>query len=233
MAQETQYLAAFVVGLLGGVHCVGMCGGIVGALVFGLPEASRNRIAVLLPFLLAYNGGRLLSYAAAGGLLGGISWLAANAVMLRSMQQVLQGVAGVFMVALGLYLAGWWLGLQRVERAGGVLWRRLEPVGRRLFPVHSVPQAFVVGTLWGWLPCGLVYSVLVWTMASGSPWRGALMMFSFGLGTLPTLLATGAVAGGLASLARQPRVRQAAGTAVMLFGLYTLALALGLVPDPA
>lgn len=226
MSGETQYLAAFVVGLLGGVHCVGMCGGIVGALVFGLPESERSRPGILLPYLFAYNGGRLLSYTVAGALLGGIGWLATNLVAVHQAQQVLQALAGLFMVALGLYLAGWWMGLQRLERAGGHLWRRLQPLGRRLMPVRSTGHAFLLGGLWGWLPCGLVYSVLVWSIGAGSALQGGLLMLAFGLGTLPTLLATGLFAGQLAQLVRKSWVRRLAGGLVAAYGLLTLAFAL-------
>lgn len=232
MSGETQLLAAFVVGLLGGVHCVGMCGGIVGALVFGLPEERRRELGSLMPFLLAYNGGRLVSYTVAGALLGGVGWLAANLTLVYRAQQALAVVAGLFMVALGCYLAGWWMGLRRLERAGGYVWRRMEPIGRRLLPVANAPHAFLLGLLWGWLPCGLVYSVLVWSISAGSAVSGGLLMLSFGLGTLPTLLAAGAFAGRLSAFVRRIWVRRLAGGTVVLFGLVTLAQAL-LVPAAA
>jgi sulfite exporter TauE/SafE len=145
----------------------------------------------------------------------------------QTAQRVLLGLAGLFMVAMGLYLAGWWVGLGRLERAGGVLWRRLEPYGRRLMPVRHPGQALALGLLWGWLPCGLVYSTLVWSVSSGGAWQGAALMLAFGLGTLPNLLLMGVAAGAIARLARDARVRQVAGGAVLLFGLWTLWAALG------
>jgi hypothetical protein len=131
-------------------------------------------------------------------------------------------VAGLFMVAMGLYIAGWWTGLGRLEQVGGLLWRRLEPFGRRLLPVRRPAQALALGALWGWLPCGLVYSALVWAVSSGGAAQGAALMLAFGLGTLPNLLLMGAAAGTVARLAQRPLVRQAAGGAVLLFGLWTL-----------
>lgn len=226
MTQEFSYLSAFLVGLLGGVHCVGMCGGIVGALTLGLPRELQGRARAMLPYLLAYNAGRIASYTAAGALMGGVGWLAANALAVHQAQQVLQAVAGVFMIALGLYLAGWWYGLTRVEQAGAVLWRRLEPVGRRLLPVRSPPQALLLGMVWGWLPCGLVYSVLIWAIASGSPAEGGLLLLAFGLGTLPNLLAAGIFAAALSAWVRRGWVRAAAGVLVIGFGLWTLQSAL-------
>lgn len=216
MPLDATYAAAWLVGLLGGVHCVGMCGPVAGALAVGLPETLRGRPLATLPYLLAFNAGRLLSYAAAGALLGGFGFLAARLVAVSYAQQLLQGIAALFMAALGLYLAGWWTGLARIEQAGGALWRRLQPLGRRLLPVTKPRAALLLGMLWGWLPCGLVYSVLAWAIASGSAARGALLMLSFGLGTLPTLIGLGAAAGQLASWLRRPWLRGTAGAMLIV-----------------
>jgi sulfite exporter TauE/SafE len=216
------YLAAFLVGLLGGVHCVGMCGGIVGALTFGLAEEHRARLERMLPLQLAYNLGRIASYTLAGALMGGLGVLITRLMPVQYAQRGLLAVAGVFMILLGLYLAGWWRGLARLEAAGGVLWRRIEPLGRRLLPVRSPAGALALGLLWGWLPCGLVYSVLIWSVSAGGVGQGAGLMLAFGLGTLPNLLAMGLVASALARWARRAAVRQAAGALVIALGLYTL-----------
>ncbi len=218
MPLDASFLAAFLVGFTGGVHCVGMCGGIVGALSFGVPEPVRGRPLCFLPYLLAYNTGRLLSYTVAGGLVGGLGLLAANLALLHRGQLVLQGLAALFMIALGLYLGGWWGGLAHIERAGAGIWRRLEPLGRRLVPVRRPAHAFGLGLVWGWLPCGLVYSVLVWALAAGGPGQGALLLLGFGLGTLPNLLAMGLVAGRMAAFTRKPWVQRSAGLLVIAFG---------------
>jgi len=117
MPVDVSLISAFLVGLLGGVHCVGMCGGIVAALSMGLPEQQRTGVA-RWKYLLAYNVARISSYTLAGALLGGVGWLAAHWSGLHQLQQGLQVLAALFMVALGLYLGGWWQGLARVERAG-------------------------------------------------------------------------------------------------------------------
>ncbi|OQX31364.1 MAG: hypothetical protein C3L25_13935 [Candidatus Sedimenticola endophacoides] len=222
MESWMSYVSAFVVGLLGGVHCVGMCGGIVGAMTLGLPREQRQSLSRMLPYQLAYNLGRLGSYLLAGALMGGLGLLLAQVMPVYYAQRLLLAGAGVFMILLGLYLGGWWMLLNRIERLGGGVWRRIEPLARRLLPVRTPLQALVVGAFWGWIPCGLVYSMLVNAVAAGGVWQGAGLMLAFGLGTLPNLLLMGVLAGGAARLARSQLARRVAGASVVLFGLYTL-----------
>jgi len=227
---NTSLLAAFLIGLTGGVHCLGMCDGIVGALTLGLsPAPGRDPLLSRLPGLLAYNLGRMISYVAAGALVGGIGSWAAHGLSVRHAQISLRMLAGLFMILLGLYLAGWQQGLSRLERAGGVVWRRIEPLGRRFLPVRTPAQALGVGLVWGWLPCGLVYSVLVWAVGAGSAIKGGLLLLSFGLGTLPVLLTMGAAAATLTGWVRHPAARWTAGALVILFGLYQIGLAAGML----
>jgi len=219
MLMESGYLSAFLVGLLGGVHCVGMCGGIVAALSLGLPEQTGRKS---WPLLLGYNVGRLSSYTLAGMLMGGVGLLTVQLSDLHQVQLVLQLLAALMMIALGLYLAGWWFGLSRLERLGGKVWSLLEPLGRGLLPVKTPLRALLLGSLWGWLPCGLVYSVLIWALAAGDPQKGALLLLSFGLGTLPNLLAMGLFANRLRRWVQLPWVRRLAGGLVLAFGLLGL-----------
>ncbi len=208
-------ISALILGLLGGGHCLGMCGGLMGALTMAIPAEQRNR---RLQLLLAYNIGRISSYALAGLLVGLAGWAIGNspaALLLRVL-------AGILLICMGLYLAGWWSGLTRIEALGRHLWRHLQPLTRRLMPVTSVPQALFLGAIWGWLPCGLVYSSLLWAASQGSAINSALLMLVFGLGTVPVLLATGMAAERLTAVLRQRGVRIAGGVLVMLFGLWTL-----------
>ena len=213
---EVNLISAFVVGLLGGVHCVGMCGGIVGALSLGLPSQRQ------LPLLIAYNLGRIGSYTVAGAIMGVMGFYFSALLPVQNAQRVLLAFAGIFMILLGLYLGGWWNLLTRIERLGGRLWRRIEPLGRGLLPVRSVRQALLLGVLWGWLPCGLVYSALVWTVSSGGASQGGLLMLAFGLGTLPNLLRMGVAAAKLQRWVRKPATRAVAGGLVVLFGMWQL-----------
>lgn len=215
MSGEITYIAAFMVGILGGVHCIGMCGGIVGALSFSVSPQKKTPWAILL----AYNIGRLSSYSIAGLLAGLLGATLLEVIPLAQMQQVLLLLSGVFMLLMGLYLASWWQLLRHVEHVGGRFWKLIEPFGRKLLPVRSMPHALLLGVIWGWLPCGLVYSVLIWSMSSGTALSGALLMLSFGLGTLPNLLAMGVFANRLQGLVRQGMVKQIAGSLLIAFGV--------------
>ena len=222
MDMSISNLAAFAVGFFGGVHCVGMCGGIIGALSFGLSEDRRKRVCDNLSFILLYNLGRIGSYTLAGAIVGGLGAWAVDLLSIRQLQLWLQVLASVFMILLGLYLNGWWRVLVRVEQVGSVVWQRLEPLGRHLLPIQRPGQALLLGAIWGWLPCGLVYSVLIWTLMSGGAEDGAALMLSFGLGTLPNLLAMGFFAAVLQKFVQQNWVRQMSGGMVILFGVYML-----------
>lgn len=210
-----QLISALILGLLGGGHCLGMCGGLMGALTLAIPPEQRAR---RMRLLLAYNLGRILSYAAAGLLIGLAGWAVASSPA----AMLLRVIAGLLLIAMGLYLAGWWSGLTRIEALGRHLWRHLQPIASRLMPVSSLPRALLLGAIWGWLPCGLVYSTLLWASSQGSPTDSALLMLAFGLGTWPVLLATGMAAERITALLRQRGVRIAGGLLVMLFGLWTL-----------
>lgn len=223
MTDAMSLTAAFVTGLLGGVHCLGMCGGIVGALTLGLGDTRGvGNGRSLWPYLIAYNVGRILSYSVAGALMGGVGALVLAVAPAQTVQHGLLAAAGIFMILLGLYLGGWWRLLAAVERLGGGLWRRIEPLGRRFLPVRTPGQALIIGILWGWIPCGLVYTMLIWAVAAGGALRGATIMLTFGLGTLPNLLAMGLFAGALTPYMRRPAVKRTAGAVLVLFGAATL-----------
>jgi sulfite exporter TauE/SafE len=134
-------------------------------------------------------------------------------------------VGGVFMILFGFYLAGWWRALLVLEKAGVHLWKHVEPLGRRFIPVQGSAQAFMLGLVWGWLPCGMVYAVLALALASGSVLYGGLVMLVFGLGTLPLMVGMGFAIGTLTRALQGRILRTLAGVTVILFGLYTLVLA--------
>jgi len=233
-------LPVFVVGLLGSVHCAGMCGGIVGALSVA-PGAGR---AVPIPVrvqtarapvagvanVLAYNAGRIGSYMVAGAVAGGLAQGAQAVARLPALQAGAYWLANLMLAALGLYLMDAWRGLARLEQGGRIVWRGVAPLLRRVGPLDGPGRMFVAGGLWGWLPCGMVYSVLVTAMLSGSAARGALVMLAFGLGTLPMLFGLGLMGARLRGWMADTRVRRAAGLLVLAFGLLGLARAAGGLP---
>lgn len=211
------FLTALALGLLGGGHCIGMCGGLMGALTLAIPAEQRKGWP-LWRILLGYNAGRIISYSIAGALLGSLGWLAQD----LGLGMILRTLAGLLMIAMGLYLANWWSGLTRIEQLGRGLWRHIEPRARKLLPVTSPSQAIALGALWGWLPCGLVYSTLIWASSHGDASVSAGLMLTFGLGTLPTLMATGLAARKMMFWLRKRSVRISAAILVILFGVWTL-----------
>src|SRR5487761_2490307 len=214
---EFSLFAVFLVRLLSGVHCLGMCGSIVGVFTAQVPKDAAR-----WPFHLVYSSGRIMSYAMAGALVGAVGQAGLLMRDAVPVQHLLFTLSSLMLVVLGLYLAGVWGAVRQLERLGGGLWKHLQPYTTRLLPVNTVPRALGLGALWGWLPCGLVYSVLLTALASGNAMRGALIMLTFGLGTLPNLLAIGLFWEGIKGWVQSPRVRLMAGLLVAMFGVYGL-----------
>lgn len=228
-----QLLPVFVVGLAGSIHCAGMCGGIVTAISVvpakGGPSAlRRNDVA----HVLSYNAGRISSYMMAGALAGGLAGGARSMASLAGVQLGFYWLANAMLVALGLYLMNAWRGLAVLEQGGRALWRHIAPATRSFMPADTPPKAFALGALWGWLPCGMVYSVLTVALLSGSAANGAAVMLAFGLGTLPMLTGLGLLGARLQHAMQRRPVRIACGLLVLGFGALGLARAAGgVTPD--
>jgi len=235
----------FLVGLAGSAHCAGMCGGIVGALSLPRRPAPMLRAAAFpvpvrseaaaggaaLAWVGAYNAGRIASYMTAGALAGGLAGGAASLASLPALQAAFYWAANLMLVALGLFLMDAWRGLARIEQLGQALWRHVIPLLRRAKDAPAGgARMFALGALWGWLPCGMVYSVLVTAMLSGSAMQGAGVMLAFGLGTLPMLVALGLAGSRLRSLMARRTVRVACGLAILVFGILGLVRAAGGLP---
>jgi sulfite exporter TauE/SafE len=211
---DAGFVALFLVGLLGGSHCVGMCGGIVGALSIQAPQGRLGMSAHL-----AYNLGRIASYGLAGSLAGALGQIAGE---LMPLQRTLYLIASLMLVAMGVYLLGMTQSLSWLENRGQVVWRRIQPLTARFLPVRGAAQALPLGMLWGWLPCGLVYSALTTALASGSAGKGALLMLGFGLGTLPNLLLAGLLLVRFRRFAQARATRVVSGLLVLGYGLFGL-----------
>ncbi|GBL02915.1 sulfite exporter TauE/SafE family protein [Glaciecola sp. KUL10] len=208
-------LSAFLIGLAGTVHCVGMCGGVAMAFSTAIPK-STNRTY----YHLAYNFGRISSYVIAGTAVGYLGSL--GEARLNIAFPILSFISALFLLMMGLYIGQWWMGLSRLEAIGKYLWRYISPLSKRFLPFRTVFHAYFYGGVWGWLPCGLVYSALVWSMSSGGAQQGALVMLFFGLGTLPALLATGIGSDLIKSLLTNSLTRKILSFSLIFSSLYLL-----------
>ncbi len=219
---------AFIVGLMGAGHCMGMCGGLVGA--FSQQLANRpqqNILASQLGFIFSYNLGRITSYILAGALIGGSASLLSTLFSLDIYLISMRILAGMMMIVTGLYIAQIWAGIVQIERFGKLIWKLLAPFAKKLLPIANLKQAFVAGLIWGWLPCGLVYSTLTWAIAANSIQDGAFIMAAFGLGTLPALISAGVAAQFFSKWILKKEVRLVSGLILVIFGLHTIYVAFG------
>ena len=258
LAVWTLPLTALTTGFLGSVHCLGMCGGISATVALASPlrtpprDGRTNTVPIVIAFsdapgiagasvaasvprfaaesnVLAFNAGRIASYAIAGamaGTLGGVlasvgqAWVISETMPLRTALFVF---ANLMIIFTGLYLMGLPQFLAPLERAGGRLWKHISPWSRKFLPLRSPVHAAMFGALWGWIPCGMVYAMLLTAMSAGSSKGGATTMLAFGVGTLPAMIGAGWSAGQLRSWTRKPNVRLATGIAVVAMGLFGLA----------
>lgn len=196
----------------------------MGALSLSLPAAVRDNRLQMAVFVLAYNLGRISSYTLAGILAGafGVEVLDWLGLQDASAHRILRILGAVFMALIGLYLAGWFPQLIKLEKIGQPVWKQIEPITRRLMPIKTPGQALIYGMLWGWLPCGLVYVVLLMTVTAGSGVQGGLMMAAFGLGTLPSMLSAGVMLSWVRRLGHSQRTRQLMGLILVITALATL-----------
>ncbi len=209
-------LAAFLLGMLGSAHCLSMCGGIMAAFALRKPAGGQSALSMAL----TYNLGRVFSYT-----LIGILGAALAGLVPASDWPIARTLAGLVLVAMGLYLGGWWYGLRHLERAGSRLWAHIRPLARGLTPGASLSQTLALGMVWGWLPCGLVYSALVYAAVQDDILRGGLIMLAFGVGTLPAVVA----GGWLFTSVRGPLTRRPwrwlLALAYIAFGVWTIGVA--------
>ncbi|MBS3963785.1 MAG: sulfite exporter TauE/SafE family protein [Methylomonas sp.] len=212
-------LAAFVVGLFSSLHCIGMCGSIIGTLTLSLSPTLRQNKRRLLLVVFSYNMGRISSYTLAGAIVGAISALLTAPFADGHGYRVLQVLSALVITGAGLYIGGWFPRFAYIEKLGARLWKLIEPFGRRLIPVKTIPQALLFGMIWGWLPCGLIYTALAMAVTSGSVWHSTTTMLAFGLGTLPAVMGVGIMTHWLTKLARIQQFKRVAGVLLIVFGL--------------
>lgn len=214
------YFSAFVIGLLGSGHCIVMCGGISTMLTTAISKEINHK---KYRIVFAYNFGRIASYSVIGALVALTSSMAAKNIGVPI--SALKTIAGIFLILLGLYLGQWLMWLSHVEHIGKKLWQYISPNTKKFIPIKNTRSAFALGALWGWLPCGLVYSTLTWALASANVVNGALIMLFFGLGTLPALLSVSLGTISVKSLLSNLFFRKLAAILVILYGIYTILIA--------
>lgn len=215
--------AALVAGLIGSAHCFGMCGGIAGAMGMAAAQNGVRGGRLGLQATL-YNVGRITSYVVAGIIVGLLGSALGDMIDLPSWSLWLRGITGLVLVLLGLQIAFGWHLLTFLERGGARLWRRLSPLAGRLLGKRGAISALGLGMLWGWLPCGLSYSMLLVAATTGTAAGGGAIMLAFGLGTLPSMIGASYAGGRIGGLPGGRRTRVIAGLLIVLMGIWTAAV---------
>lgn len=220
MEIESFYFSAFLIGLLGGTHCVGMCGGIVTSLSIGISKHKREDVKSFFVFQISYNLGRILTYTITGAIAASVGVVSEHYGFGMQVRKILTLIAATVMIFLGLYVMGWWkMAIMIIENVGKIFWNKIEPIAKKFIPIRSIGHALIAGILWGWLPCGLVYSALFLAMSANSITEGALIMWIFGVGTLPVLLGVGYFSTNIIFHLRKKWLRTAAGSLIIFFGI--------------
>ncbi len=209
--------AALLAGFLGSAHCLGMCGGISGMIAV---NAGVTALSTQLPLAIAYNVGRITSYAILGAIVGALGQAAVMTV--PAIAGPVKLATGIIIVLIGLQLVFDLRILAPLERSGAALWKRIAPLAQRLLPITTIWRAYGLGLLWGCLPCGLVYGALLIAVTTASAGEGALTMAVFGLGTMPAMVMTGIGAFRLSQTLGN--ARRAAGVLLIVIGVVTLAM---------
>ena len=219
----TYYLVVFAAGFAGSFHCIGMCGGFACA----LGRDSRGRCATMLRHLL-YNSGRLTTYCFLGALAGALAQVictrqGATVTLLGgsldAAERILAIVAGLLMIAMALQFFGVLQAFHRLALGFGSSTFAMSLRSLLTTRNRAAPLAF--GVFNGFLPCPLVYAFAAEAASTGQALPGFLTMASFGLGTFPAMLMTGAIGQVLAPAWRQRGV-WLAGSCILLLGMITL-----------
>lgn len=213
-------VAGLFLGLAGSGHCVAMCGGVASALDRISPETGWGRV---LSHAL-YGVGRVGSYALVGGLVGGVGFAVSHVVgpdTLPGVQLAARVVLGLLLILVSIGLAGV-RAPRGLERVGHAAWRTLQPLARPLSRLPGPLKTLGLGALWGFIPCGMVYSASAVAAVTGSVSQGALFMAAFGIGTMPAVFATGAFATGLWNGIGRQKLQRLSAFAVALCGVWII-----------
>lgn len=214
----TDFLTALLIGLAGAGHCFGMCGGIVGALSF---NTSHDQQTPLFAIHSLYHLGRITTYSILAVLITFFFQLFSE--YYQSVSYLLRTLAGSILIFMGLYLLNISFFILRIEKVGTFVWKYLSPSARGILPIKKPHHAFYAGLIWGWLPCGLVYSSLLWVASvSTSTLYSGYLMLAFGLGTIPVMLTTSLVTFNVKQLWNRLKLNTLSGCFMVIYGLWTL-----------
>lgn len=220
MIEYGPYLTAFSIGLLGSVHCVGMCGGISSAISFGVPDVENNTKKLFL-YHLIFNLGRISTYALLG-VIAGLFEVVLVRLFGQSSSFYLRALTGLILIFIGLHLFGIKSGVNFLEEIGSKVWKLLLPLTKYFIPTKNLAQAYVVGGLWGGLPCGLVYSTLAYAIPQGNWVTSLVIMLIFGLGTMPSMLFMGTLSKKISHWVQAYSLKKIEGVTMVVFGIWTL-----------
>jgi len=215
-------LIAFVIGLFSSLHCVSMCGSIIGTLSFSLKPEIRENKSKMTTFILSYNLGRIFSYMLAGLIIGILESVLTFPLGDGHGHEFLQIISSLIITGAGFYIAGWFPSFAYIEKTGSRFWKTIEPYGRKLIPVASLKQAFLFGMVWGWIPCGLVYTALALAATTGNISTSIFIMLAFGLGTLPAVMGTGLVSSFISHLSSLKTTKQVIGMLLVLVAIFNV-----------
>ena len=208
-------VSAVLLGLMGAGHCLAMCGGIISSLSMTSDDGLKQKNWL---YIVVYQIGRIGSYSLFGASAG---WMGLQVNQLMPIP-ILKILSGLLLIAMALYVSRHWLGLSQLEKLGKILWKFISPLSKTLLPVTSTRKAFLLGSVWGWLPCGLVYTALGYAVALGDTLNSSLFMLFFGIGTLPATLLAASASLKLKSFLNNSLVRNTTALVFLLMGIYTL-----------
>jgi len=213
---------AFFIGLFSSLHCVSMCGSIIGTLSYSLKPEIRQNKSRMVAFIFSYNFGRILSYMLAGLIIGLLESILSLPFGEQHGHRFLQLISALIITGAGFYIAGWFPSFAYIEKTGTYFWKTIEPYGRKLIPVSSLGQAVLFGMVWGWIPCGLVYTALALAATTGDITLSVLCMLSFGLGTLPAVMGSGIVSTFITRLTGLQTTKQIVGMLLVLIAIMSV-----------
>lgn len=216
-------VTAFMAGLLGSGHCFGMCGGIAGSLG---ALSGKGTGSMALP-ALQFNIGRILSYALLGAIAGGILGAAGDIMALKSLGKYLRAITALMVLFIGLRFLIDWRGLDLIERGGAGLWKRIMPFAMRISQRHDWIGRFGLGLCWGFLPCGLVYTILMTAASTGAAVTGGVTMLAFGFGTAPAMLGLTIAAPALNTFLSDRFVRRIVGFSLVVLAIWMFLTLMG------